>query len=253
MIPGPHESGDAAAPGAGDGALAWIPGGAFRMGSDAHYPEEAPSRTVEVGGFWMSHTPVTNDEYGAFVAATGYVTVAERPLDPAEFPGAPAENLVPGSMVFTPHHRTGGPAPPQSVVDLDPARPGTDRRGPAATSPAVGGIRWSTSPTRTPRPTRRGPDVPCRPRPSGSVRPAAGWTVRPSPGGGPEAAGERLANHWLGDFPWRSEPGSGTTTRRELPAERVRAVGHGRERVGVDRRLVPGAALVRRRVVLRPA
>lgn len=66
------------------------------MGSDKHYPEEAPARRVRVGGFWISPTAVTNREFVRFVRETGYRTVAERPLDPGLFPGAPAENLVPG-------------------------------------------------------------------------------------------------------------------------------------------------------------
>jgi formylglycine-generating enzyme required for sulfatase activity len=81
--------------------MAWIPGGAFRMGSDAHYREEAPAREVAVDGFWIDRSHVTNAQFAQFVRDTGYVTVAERPLDPANFPGAPAENLVPGSLVFT--------------------------------------------------------------------------------------------------------------------------------------------------------
>ena len=72
------------------------------MGSDDHYPEEAPARAVRVGPFAIDAHPVTNRQYARFVEATGYVTVAERPLDPADYPGAPAENLVPGSLVFTP-------------------------------------------------------------------------------------------------------------------------------------------------------
>lgn len=82
--------------------LVWIPGGTFSMGSDRHYPEEAPVHRVTIDGLWMQRAPVTNAQFTEFVAATGWVTVAERPLDPADFPGAPAENLVPGSMVFTP-------------------------------------------------------------------------------------------------------------------------------------------------------
>ena len=78
----------------------------FRMGSDAHYAEEAPSRRVEVDGFWIDRVAGHQRRYAEFVADTGYVTVAERPLDPAAFPGAPPENLVPGSLVFT---RTRGP------------------------------------------------------------------------------------------------------------------------------------------------
>ena len=72
------------------------------MGSDHHYPEEAPAHRVSVDGFWIDAYEVTNTGFATFVDATAYRTVAERPLDPADFPGAPAENLVPGSMVFTP-------------------------------------------------------------------------------------------------------------------------------------------------------
>jgi len=79
-----------------------VPGGTFVMGSDVHYPEEAPAHRVRVDGFWIDRDEVTNAQFATFVDATRYVTVAERPLDPAEFPGAPVENLVPGSMVFTP-------------------------------------------------------------------------------------------------------------------------------------------------------
>ena len=71
------------------------------MGSDNHYPEESPVHRVSVQGFWIATTTVTNGQYAAFVEATSYQTVAERPLDPADFPGAPPENLAPGSLVFT--------------------------------------------------------------------------------------------------------------------------------------------------------
>jgi formylglycine-generating enzyme required for sulfatase activity len=87
-------------------AVVELVGGAFVMGSDRHYPEEQPAHVVRVGAFGIDRDEVTNERFAAFVDATGYVTVAERPLDPAEFPGAPPENLVPGSMVFTP---TAGP------------------------------------------------------------------------------------------------------------------------------------------------
>jgi sulfatase modifying factor 1 len=79
---------------------AWIPGGNCRIGSDDFYPEERPVHDVHVDGFWIDIHTVTNEQYAGFVEATGYVTVAERALDPAAFPGAPPENLVPGSMVF---------------------------------------------------------------------------------------------------------------------------------------------------------
>lgn len=74
----------------------YVPGGTFRMGSDDHYPEEAPVHSVTVGAFSMRATSITNREYATFVDATGYLTVAERPLDQADFPGAPADNLVRG-------------------------------------------------------------------------------------------------------------------------------------------------------------
>lgn len=79
-----------------------LPGGEFTMGSDDHYPEEAPTHTVRVSVFAIDAHEVTNERFAEFVEATGYVTVAERPLDPADYPGAPPENLVPGSLVFTP-------------------------------------------------------------------------------------------------------------------------------------------------------
>jgi formylglycine-generating enzyme required for sulfatase activity len=72
------------------------------MGSDRFYPEEAPPRRVAVDDFRIDSRPVTNAEYERFVAATGYVTVAERPLDLSGIAGAPAESIAPGSMVFTP-------------------------------------------------------------------------------------------------------------------------------------------------------
>ncbi|CDQ42546.1 Formylglycine-generating enzyme, required for sulfatase activity, contains SUMF1/FGE domain [Mycolicibacterium neoaurum] len=86
--------------------LVSLPGGAYRMGSTAFYPEEAPVHTVTVEPFQIERHPVTNAQFAEFVSATGYLTVAERPLEPADFPGVPATDLVPGALVFRP---TGGP------------------------------------------------------------------------------------------------------------------------------------------------
>jgi sulfatase modifying factor 1 len=86
--------------------MQWVPGGTYLMGSDQHYPEEAPAHQVTVDGFWMDKYQVTNAKFARFVKKTGYVTVAERAPDPEDFPGAPPENLVPGSLVFQP---TSGP------------------------------------------------------------------------------------------------------------------------------------------------
>jgi formylglycine-generating enzyme len=80
--------------------MVWIPGGAFMMGSNDHYPEEAPVHPVTVDGFWIDKFQVTNAKFRKFVKETGYVTVAERVPDPALYPGAKPEMLVPGSVVF---------------------------------------------------------------------------------------------------------------------------------------------------------
>jgi sulfatase modifying factor 1 len=87
----------------------WIPGGTFRMGSDRHYQEETPVHRVTVGDFWIDRTPVTNREFRKFVSATGYVTFAEIPPDPKDYPGALPHMLKAGSLVFT---------PPKHAVDL---------------------------------------------------------------------------------------------------------------------------------------
>src|SRR5262249_28921270 len=76
----------------------WIPPGTYRLGSAKHYPEEAPVHRVTIDGFWIDRHLVTNRRFAEFVRATGYVTVAERALDPNDFPGAPAENLVTRSL-----------------------------------------------------------------------------------------------------------------------------------------------------------
>jgi formylglycine-generating enzyme required for sulfatase activity len=70
------------------------------MGSDEHYAEEAPVRVVSVDGFWMDTHTVTNAEFRRFVDATGHVTLAERPPNPADYPGAKPEMLMPASVVF---------------------------------------------------------------------------------------------------------------------------------------------------------
>jgi formylglycine-generating enzyme len=83
-----------------------IAGGTFSMGSDRFYPEEAPPHEVSIEAFSIDERPVTNDEYRAFAEATGYVTVAERPLDLSGVPNAPMQTLPPGSLVF---QQTPGP------------------------------------------------------------------------------------------------------------------------------------------------
>jgi len=79
-----------------------IEGGTFRMGSDRHYPEEAPVHKVTVDSFWIDSTPVTNRQFKEFVRATDYVTLAEVPPDPKDYPGALPDMLYAGALVFTP-------------------------------------------------------------------------------------------------------------------------------------------------------
>jgi sulfatase modifying factor 1 len=91
--------------------MTFIPGGTFLMGSERHYPEERPAHQVTVSGFWMQKTPVTNRQFSAFVRATGYVTSAEIPPDPKDYPGALPHMLYAGSLVFQP------PAGPVNLHD----------------------------------------------------------------------------------------------------------------------------------------
>jgi formylglycine-generating enzyme len=80
--------------------MVWIPGGTFTMGSNDHYAEEAPAHQVAVDGFWMDSYLVTNLQFGRFVKATGYVTLAERAPNAPDYPDAKPELLVAGSVVF---------------------------------------------------------------------------------------------------------------------------------------------------------
>ena len=105
--PSPHTE----PPGPAPKGMVWIPGGQFWMGSAAETTRDAqPVHLVTLDGFWMDRTEVTNRQFEWFVRETGYLTVAERAPDPKDFPGAPPENLVPGSLVFT---------PPTGKVSLD--------------------------------------------------------------------------------------------------------------------------------------
>ena len=117
--------------------MVWIPGGAIRMGSEDFYPEERPVREVQVDGFWIDRHPVTNRQFARFVAATGYVTVAEQPLDPALYPGAPAENLVAGSMVFTP---TSGPVDLRNAANWWAWTSGADWKHPRGPGSSLDGL-----------------------------------------------------------------------------------------------------------------
>jgi formylglycine-generating enzyme len=93
----------------GHDGMVYVPGGTFRMGSDRHYPDEAPIHRVTVDGFWIDRTPVTNRQFREFIDATGYVTFAELTPNAGDYPGALPHMLEAGSLVFT---------PPKQAVDL---------------------------------------------------------------------------------------------------------------------------------------
>ena len=184
------------------------------MGSDAHYPEEAPAHSVTVDGFWIAPQQVTNAEFAAFVEATSYATVAERPLDPADFPGAPVENLQPGSMVF---NRTRGPVDLRHLNLWWTWTPGASWRHPTGSRSGLDGLddhpvvhlayedaEAYASWAGLALPTEAEWEAAAR---GGLEHAPYVW------GHDPEPAGERLANFWHGDFPWRAEPGYGHTEK----------------------------------------
>ncbi|MGU3497514.1 formylglycine-generating enzyme family protein [Mycobacterium sp. C31M] len=184
-----------------------------RLGSDTHYPEEAPAHDVMVDGFWIQRHQVTNAQFTEFISATGYVTVAERPLDAAQYPGAPKENLVPGSMVFT---RTAGPVDLRHLSQWWTWTPGAcwnHPRGPRSTlrnrhdHPVVH-IAFEDAQTYANwaglnLPTEAQWETAAR---GGLTHAAYTW------GEEPETTGQQLANYWHGEFPYLPDTGYGTTT-----------------------------------------
>jgi formylglycine-generating enzyme required for sulfatase activity len=112
--------------------MVWVPGGTFMMGNDEpSMPDAKPIHKVTVDSFWMDATEVTNAQFEKFVKATGYRTTAERPPDPRQFPGVPADKLVAGSIVFR-QPREEGEAwweYVQGACWKNPEGPGSDLQG----------------------------------------------------------------------------------------------------------------------------
>jgi formylglycine-generating enzyme required for sulfatase activity len=131
----------AAAPGRSvfpDRDMIWIEGRRFLMGSDRYYPEERPKRRVSVDGFWIDRAPVTNAGFARFVESTGYVTLAEMVRSPEDFAGARPDDLVAGSMVFTP---TRHPVPLDRPEQWWNFVPGADWQHPSGPGSSISGLR----------------------------------------------------------------------------------------------------------------
>ncbi len=195
-----------------DEDLVWIPAQTAVLGDDHHYPEEAPAHEVTVSGFWMHRYEVTNAEFAEFVAQTGYVTVAERPLDPQDYPGAPPENLQPGSMVF---HRTSGPVDLRHLSQWWTWTPGAcwnHPRGPRSSlrnrenhpvvHVAFEDARAFADWAGRELPTEAEWEVAAR---GGLPHATFTW------GDEPERPGQRWANYWHGEFPYLPDTGYGQT------------------------------------------
>ncbi len=192
-------------PAAGYAGMARIEGATFLMGSDRHYPEEAPAHRVHVDGFWMDTHTVTNCEFKRFVEATGHVTVAERPADAADYPGADPAMLLPASVVFVKPHR---PVDKRDHYQWWQYIAGTDWRHPRGPGSSLQGL-WDHPVVHV-----AFEDAEAYARWVGKVLPTEAEWEFAARGGLEEAEfvwgdelmprGKAMANTWQGEFPWQN-------------------------------------------------
>jgi formylglycine-generating enzyme required for sulfatase activity len=160
---------------------------------------------VAVDGFWMDEHAVTVAEFRRFVRETGYVTVAERPLDPAEYPDADPDLLVPGSLVFSP---TSGPVELSDYSQWWRYTPGASwrhPRGPASSlySLDLHPVTHVAAPDADAYAAWAGKELPTEAEWEFAARGGLDGAVF-TWGNDPAPKGRVMANTWQGDFPWRS-------------------------------------------------
>ena len=198
-----------------------VRGGTFAMGSDTFYPEESPVRDAAVDDVWIDEHPVTNAQFRRFVKDTGYVTVAERTPDAADFPGADPAVLVPGSQVFTP---TPGPVPLDDWTRWWRWQPGADWRHPEGPDSTLHGrelhpvvhVGWEDA-----RAYARwcGKELPTEAEWEHAARGGIDGAMYPW-GDEFQPRGRVMANTWHGRFPYenlRPHGFSGTSPVRSFP------------------------------------
>jgi len=185
--------------------MRWVPEGTFRMGSETFYPEERPIHAVSVDGFWMDEAPLTAGEFRRFVRETGYVTMAERPLDAADYPDADPELLVPGSLVF---RKTSGPVGLDDVRNWWEYVPGAYWKRPGGPGTSINGrdrhpVVHVAHEDATAYAAWAGKELPSeaeweRAARGGLDGAVFAWGDEHFPGGKP------AANTWQGEFPWQN-------------------------------------------------
>lgn len=182
-----------------------VAGGYFRMGSTAFYPEEAPIHTVHVASFAMERHPVTNAQFAKFVEETGYLTVAERPLDPALYPEVAPADLQPGALVFRP---TTGPVNLRDWRQWWHWEPGACWRRPFGLGSDIADrpdhpVVQVAYPDANAYANWAGRRLPSEAEWEYAAR--AGATSRYAWGDEPTVDGTLMANTWQGRFPYRND------------------------------------------------